>query len=156
MTPTHPRGTSHSDASQSGASQSDAFAELLRGSLLPTLAAAAVCVVVGLFSGPREAWSAAFGALLVILFFGAGLLVMKGSADRAPTTVMLLVMVTYTVKVLLLGATLFLLRDAAWLSGFAAGLAITVCTLVWLFFELRAYRRLRIFAFDPGPQDVAR
>jgi hypothetical protein len=29
------------------------------------------------------------------------------------------------------------------------GVSITVCALVWLFFEMRAYRRLRIFAYDP-------
>ena len=30
-----------------------------------------------------------------------------------------------------------------------AGVTITVCALVWLFFEMRAYKRLRIFAFSP-------
>ena len=28
-------------------------------------------------------------------------------------------------------------------------MTITVCALVWLFFELRAYKRLRIFTYDP-------
>jgi hypothetical protein len=41
-------------------------------------------------------------------------------------------------------------RDVPWLSGYAVGVTITVCALVWLFFELRAYRRLRIFAYDPN------
>jgi hypothetical protein len=27
--------------------------------------------------------------------------------------------------------------------------SVTVCAVVWLFFEMRAYKRLRIFAFDP-------
>ena len=43
-----------SDARAGG--QSDAFGELLRGSLWPTLVAAVVCVVVGLFSSPMAAW----------------------------------------------------------------------------------------------------
>jgi len=131
------------------ASQSDAFAQLLRGSLLPTLVAALVCVVVGLFSSPMAAWSAAFGAALVIFFFSLTLLVMKRTADLPPTTVMIVVMVTYTFKVIVLGLAMFLLRDVSWLSGYAVGLSITVCALVWLFFEMRAYKRLRIFAFDP-------
>ncbi|TQM62395.1 hypothetical protein [Humibacillus xanthopallidus] len=131
------------------ASQSDAFAQLLRGSLLPTVVAALGCIVVGLFSSPKAAWSAAFGAALVIFFFSLTLLVMKRTADLPPTTVMIVVMLTYTFKVIVLGVAMFLLRDVSWVSGYAVGLAITVCALVWLFFEMRAYKRLRIFAYDP-------
>jgi ATP synthase protein I len=131
------------------ASQSDAFAQLLRGSLLPTVVAALVCIVVGLFSSPKAAWSAAFGAALVIFFFSLTLLVMKRTADLPPTTVMIVVMLTYTFKVIVLGVAMFLLRDVSWVSGYAVGLTITVCALVWLFFEMRAYKRLRIFAYDP-------
>jgi hypothetical protein len=129
--------------------QSDAFAELLRGSVWPTLVAAAVCVGVGLASSSLAAWSAALGAALVVGFFALTLLVMRRTADLPPTTVMLVVMVTYTVKVLFLGVVMFAVRDATWVSGYAVGVTITVCALVWLFFELRAYRHLRIFTYDP-------
>jgi len=108
-----------------------------------------VCVVVGLFSSPKAAWSAAFGAALVIFFFSLTLLVMKRTADLPPTTVMIVVMLTYTFKVIVLGVAMFLLRDVSWVSGYAVGLTITVCALVWLFFEMRSYKRLRIFAYDP-------
>ncbi|WP_323096759.1 hypothetical protein [Intrasporangium sp. YIM S08009] len=131
------------------ASQNDAFAQLLRGSLPPTLVAGAVCIVVGLFSSPKAAWSAAIGAALVIFFFTLTLLAMRYTAHLAPTTVMAVVMATYTVKVLVLGVTLFALRDVTWASGYAIGVSVTVCAVVWLFFEMRAYKRLRIFAFDP-------
>ena len=131
------------------ASQSDAFAQLLRGSLLPTAVAGLVCVVVGLFSSPKAAWSAALGAAIVIFFFSLTLLVMKRTADLPPTTTMMIVMATYTFKVLVLGVVMFALRDVTWASGFAIGLSITVCAVVWLFFEMRAYKRLRIFAYDP-------
>ena len=129
--------------------QSDAFSELLRGSLWPTAVAAGVCVAAGLLSSPKAAWSAALGATLVVAFFTVTLLVMKRTAELPPTTVMLVVMVTYTVKVLVLGLVMFAVRDVPWLSGYAVGVTITVCALVWLFFELRAYKRLRIFAYDP-------
>ena len=130
--------------------ESDAFAEMLRGSLWPTLVAAAVCIAVALFSSSMAAWSAALGAALVVGFFSVTLLVMKRTADLPPTTVMLVVMVTYTVKVLVLGLVMFAVRDVSWLSGYAVGVTITVCALVWLFFELRAYKRLRIFTYDPN------
>jgi len=108
-----------------------------------------VCVVVGLFSSPKAAWSAALGAAIVLFFFSLTLLVMKRTADLPPTTTMMIVMATYTFKVLVLGVVMFALRDVTWASGFAIGLSITVCAVVWLFFEMRAYKRLRIFAYDP-------
>lgn len=140
---------------------SDAFGELLRGSLWPTLVAAAVCIVVALFSSTMAAWSAAFGAAIVVGFFSLTLLVMKRTADLPPTTVMIVVMITYTVKVVVLGVVMFAVRDVTWLSGYATGLTITICALVWLFFEMRSYKRLRIFAYDPDgaaalPGDTSR
>jgi ATP synthase protein I len=132
------------------AGQSDAFAELLRGAFRPTLVAGVLAVVVAAFSGVTAAWSAALGAVLVLGFFTASLLVMKRTAHLPPTTVMAVVMITYTVKVVVLGIVLFAVRDASWLNGYAAGVTITGCALVWLFFEMRAYKRLRIFAFSPG------
>lgn len=138
-----------SATSARSASQSDAFAQLLRGSLLPTAVAGLVCVLVGLFSSPRAAWSAALGAAIVVFFFSLTLLVMKRTADLPPTTTMLVVMATYTFKVLVLAVAMFALRDVSWASGFAIGLSVTVCAVVWLFFEMRSYKRLRIFAFDP-------
>ena len=50
---------------------------------------------------------------------------------------------------------MFLLRDASWVNGYAVGVTITICTLVWLFFEMRAYKRLRIFVFTPSSTDSA-
>lgn len=136
-------------------SPSDPFAELLKGSLVPTLIVSALCVVVALFFGAMQAWSALFGSVLVMVFFGAGLAVMKVTTHMAPTAVMGLVMLSYTAKVLLLGVALWLVKDASWLSGYATGVTITVCTLIWLFFEMRSYLRLRIFVFeapvDAGP-----
>lgn len=127
----------------------DPFAELLRGSVWPTLVVGVVCVVVGVISSPKAGWSAAIGTALVIGFFGASLLVMKATHHMEPTAVMMVVMASYTAKIVLLGVAMFVLGTASWVSGFAVGVTITATALVWMFFELRAYRRLRIFAFTP-------
>ena len=131
--------------------ESDAFAEMLRGSLWPTLVAR--CGLHRRSASSPARWPPGrppLGAALVVGFFSLTLLVMKRTADLPPTTVMLVVMVTYTVKVLVLGLVMFAVRDVSWLSGYAVGVTITVCALVWLFFELRAYKRLRIFTYDPN------
>lgn len=138
----------------SAARQSDAFAELIKGTVPATAIAGALCVVVGIFFSPTAALSAAIGAVIVVGFFAASLIVMKRTADLPPTTVMMGVMVTYTVKVIVLAAALFLLRGVSWLSGYAVGVSITACAVVWLFCEMRAYRRLRIFVvLPPDEQD---
>ena len=111
---------------------------------------ALVCVVVGLFSSPKAAWSAAFGAALVIFFFSLTLLVMKRTADLPPTTTMMIVvMLTYTFKVIVLGVVMFAAprRDVG--VGVRRRPVHHGLRLVWLFFEMRSYKRLRIFAYDP-------
>ena len=120
------------------------FDAMLRGSVLPTVVVAAVAVAVCAFIGAREAWSAALGATLVVVFFSLSLLVMRRTAHLAPTTVMAVVLTTYTAKILALGVAMVLLRDAAWLSGTALGLTVVTCTIVWLGFEMRAFTRLRV------------
>ncbi|HRC12495.1 MAG: hypothetical protein WBC31_10845 [Candidatus Phosphoribacter baldrii] len=150
MTPTSGPLDGTSVGPSDGAGQSDAFAELLRGAFRPTLAAGVLAIIVAAFSDVTAAGSAALGAVLVLGFFTASLLVMKRTAHLPPTTVMAVVMITYTVKVVVLGVVMFVVRGATWLNGYAAGVTITVCALVWLFFEMRAYKRLRIFAFSPG------
>jgi len=120
------------------------FDAMLRGSVLPTVAVAVLAVAVFAFVGAREAGSAALGASLVIGFFSLSLLVMRRSAHLAPTTVMAVVLATYTVKIVALGVAMVLLRDASWLSGTALGLTVVGCTIVWLGFEMRAFTRLRV------------
>src|SRR5690348_10363683 len=71
------------------------YAALLRGSLVPTLVAALLCVAVSVPAGPRGVAGAAFGAALVVAFFTIGLLVMRRTARLNPDAVMGVVMLTY-------------------------------------------------------------
>ena len=131
----------------------DPFAQMLRGSLLPTLAVGALAVTGAAIAGAREAWSAGLGAVLVVVFFSLSLLVMRRTANLEPTAVMAVVLATYTAKILALGAVMILLRDAAWLSGPALALTVIACTLVWLALEMRAFTRLRVLVTDVPAHD---
>jgi hypothetical protein len=123
---------------------------MLRGSLIPTLAVGAVVVVLAAVLGSgRDTTSAALGAGVVVLFFSLSLLVMRQTAHLAPVAVMSVVLATYTVKILALGVVMIVLRNASWLSGQVLAVAIIVCTVVWLAFEMRAFTRLRILV-APG------
>jgi ATP synthase protein I len=129
------------------------YASLLRGSLLPTLAAALVCMAVAVPAGSAAVAGAAFGSVLVLVFFSLGLLVMRRTARLNPDAVMGVVMLTYVLKVAALGVVLVLFKDASWLDPRYFALGALGCTFVWLGFELRAFTRLRVLVTDPpaGP-----
>jgi len=126
------------------------FSAMLRGSLIPTVVVAVVVIVLAaLLGSARDTVSAALGAGVVVLFFSLSLLVMRQTAHLQPVSVMAVVLATYTAKILALGVVMIVLRDASWLSGQVLAIAIIVCTVVWLAFEMRAFTRLRILV-APG------
>jgi ATP synthase protein I len=125
------------------------YAALLRGSLVPTLVAAAVCLAIAVPAGSTAVAGAGFGALLVMAFFSLGLVVMRRTARLNPDAVMGVVMLTYVLKVAALAVVLVLFRDATWLDPRYFALGALGCTFVWLGFEMRAFTRLRILVTDP-------
>jgi len=149
------------EAVPSHAEQSrEQFSAMLRTALLPTLVTGVGAVLLAALLGDsKQAWSAALGAALVIVFFSLSLLVMRQTAHQEPIAVMAVVLATYTGKILALGVVMIVLRDASWLSGQALALSIIACTVVWLAFEMRAFTKLRILvapgADQPGPDEEA-
>ncbi len=128
------------------------FAALLSGSVWPTVVMAVVATVVGALVDVQAAWSAALGGVLVLVFFSLSLVVMRQTAHLEPTLVMAVVLAAYTAKILALALALLLLHDASWVDSRALGLAVVVCTIVWLGFEMRAFTRLRTLV-APGIED---
>jgi ATP synthase protein I len=127
------------------------YAALLRGSLVPTLVTALLCVGISLPAGSRAVAGAAFGSALVVVFFSIGLLVMRRTARLNPDAVMGVVMLTYVLKVAALTVVLVAFKGAPWLSPRHFALGALACTFVWLGFEMRAFTRLRVLITDPQP-----
>ncbi len=150
------------DATQAGdqattellaANAREQFSGLLRGAALPTIVVGTLGIGLGLLFSQRAGISAGIGLILVVSFFSLSLLVMRQTAHFAPTVVMGVVLVSYTGKLIALTVALLLLRDLSWLSNRALGLSTILCTLVWLGFELRAFKGLRILvAGSPLPE----
>lgn len=132
----------------------DPYASMLRGALVPALAAGAVCVVVaGVLRGTPGVLGSLLAVAVVVASFSSSLLVMRRTARSNPNSVMAAALLTYTTKIGLLGLMLILLADAQWLSGTAFALTAVACALVWLGFEVRAYSRMRTLVFtEPGGQ----
>lgn len=131
-----------------GVEAEQAFGILLRRASLVTGIAAVACVVVAaVWQGLGSGVSALIGGAIVILFFGARLVVMRRVARSNPHLVMMTALVVYTVKVVVLGVTMVLLSRVDGISGPALGFTVIACAVVWLAAELRGFVTMRIPVF---------
>jgi ATP synthase protein I len=84
---------------------------------------------------------------LVVLYFAVHLVVSRYSAKMEPTAVMALAMLSYFVKIILLGALFFLVLNnisEKSLSRPAFGAVAISVTIAWLTGEVRAFFKLRM------------
>jgi ATP synthase protein I len=127
--------------------QTTTVISVVRGALVATaLVGLAAALLAALVAG----WSAALGALvatgMVCVFFAFGAMVLAVVSSLAPAASLLIALLTYTLKVVLIGLVFVVLSrsgaleetiDGQWLGGVAI-----VCTLVWLatqiFYSVRA------------------
>ena len=132
--------------------QDDPFRVLLRRSLVPSLVTGLVCAVVaGVWLGAGAGLSAALGAAIVVLFFGARLVVMGRTARSNPQLVLVVALAVYTVKVVLLGVAMVVLTRLPGIDPRPLGITVLVTAVVWLAAEMRGFVRLRIPVFAaPG------
>lgn len=115
--------------------------------LVTTLGFGFVAVLLAAsIAGSSAALGAAVGVTMVCVFFGVGAVVLGVVARLAPAASLLVALLTYTLKVVLMGLVFLALSrsgaldgtlDARWLAG-----AVIACTLVWLscqiFFSMRS------------------
>ena len=126
---------------------------VVRRALVLTLLAGAVLIVLGaLVSGSAAAVAAVIGTVMVCVFFGLGAMVLDVVAKLAPATSLLIALLTYTLKVVLIGLVFVglqrsgALQDAVhgqWLGG-----TVIACTLVWLAAQVTFSMRSREPLYD--------
>jgi hypothetical protein len=123
-------------------------AKLGKGAIVPALAVG----LVGLIASTAAKGLAGFyGALLaqvvVVIFFAVHLLVSKASEKMDPTTVMVLAMLSYFIKILVLGAIFLLVLinvSAKTLNRTCFGAVAIAVIIAWLGGEIRAFFKLRM------------
>jgi ATP synthase protein I len=126
---------------------------VVRGALVATLAAGVVATVLGgLLGGPAAALGAGIGVGMVAFFFAFGALVLNLVARVAPALSLLVALLTYTLKVFLIGLVFVALNRSgaldgavhpAWLGG-----TVIACTLVWLVAQIILSTRVRQPLYD--------
>ncbi|MEW1956210.1 hypothetical protein [Kineococcus sp. NPDC059986] len=133
----------------------DAYRVLLRRSLTVGAAVAVVCLVVAaLMAGVDGLLSALIGSAMVLVFFGARLVVMRRTARSNPQLVLVAALGVYTVKIVLLGVAMILLMGVSWINGPALGLSVIACAVGWLAAEMHAFVKLRVPVFGASaPRD---
>jgi len=131
---------------------------LLFGGLAGGLAAAVICLVTfTVLDGTRGLVSAAVAAAMVLFFYTGGQLVMVLFADAGARTLLLVSLMSYSLRVLVLGLVLLSYNNNrdGWPSLVPLGIFITTiaCVAGWLAVEVIVFSRLRISIYDAGYVD---
>ncbi len=123
------------------------------GPLASTVLVGLVAVgVAALASGSPAAAGAAIGAVMVAVFFAIGAVVLGFVGTVAPGASLLVALLTYTLKIVLLGSVFVALEqggaldgpvDPRWLGG-----TVIVCTMVWLVSQITLSVRVRQPLYD--------
>jgi len=129
------------------------FAAMLRGALVPTLAAAPV-VVIALWVArqARGGLAALLAVVITVTFFAAGLYVMKRVTNANPLSLLAGALAVYLGQIIFLGVVILGLSGVSWLDGPAFGIAALAVTLIWQTFQVVAFVRMRKSVYDaPAP-----
>ena len=125
------------------------FDAMLRGALLPSTAAGLLAVVVlWVLRDSDGGLAALLGVAVAVIFFAAGLAVMKRVVGANPLSVLAGALAVYLGQILFLGVIILVLSGARWLDGTAFGLAILVVALVWQVCQVVAFLRMRQSVYD--------
>jgi hypothetical protein len=131
------------------------------GALSATTAVGLVAVVLAAFlAGTPAVLGAAIAVAMVLVFFGFGAFVVGAAAALAPAASLLVALLTYTLKVLLIGLVFLGLTrsgalehtvDAGWLGG-----TVIAGTITWMTSQIVFSTRARQPVYDlPSGEEEA-
>lgn len=123
---------------------------ILRTCLTWTVVACAAAALVALFvSGPLAAASAGVASLLVIVFFGISLLIADWVGRISPGAALGAFVITYMVKVFVVGFALLAIGLPAWVNGPWFLWTALGAVVLWQAGEIQAFSKARLPVFDP-------
>lgn len=126
------------------------FDTMLKTAFWPSLGAGAVTAVVALLvGGGRAGLSAGFGTLLALLFFAAGLLVMRKVIDVNGIALMAAAMAVFFGQLILVILLMVVATSVLDLRPVPTVVAVAVVVLVWQGFQVLGFVRSRRPVYDP-------
>ncbi|WP_415951766.1 hypothetical protein [Streptomyces sp. KLOTTS4A1] len=129
-------------------------ARILLPIALPTAAAGAVTAAVGaIVDGGTGALGGIIGALVVIVFMGAGILGLQYTAKHWPSLFQAMGLALYTFLLLVLFVFVAVFKDTTAFNPKVFAAAIVACTLTWVVAMAFAHKKAKIFYVEPGQSD---
>jgi len=131
------------------------FGAMLRGALLPSIAAGAVAVVgMVVWHGTDALAGALIGLVVSVGFFASGMFLLSRLVRSAsPHAFLAVAMAVYLGQVIALLLVIMAFKDADWVDGVALGVVALVVTIVWQVAAMVALRRARIPVYDAPAGD---
>jgi ATP synthase protein I len=118
---------------------------MARGATLATAAAAPFALGLAWWlAGPKGLLGAGFGLALAVAFFSVTLLAVGAAGRVQPELMLPAAVITFAVKMAVIGLLLFLLRDTTAFDREAFALALVAGTVIYLAAEIRFAVRARI------------
>ena len=123
-------------------------AKLGAGAIIPAFVVGGIGLIASTVAkGAAGFFGAALAQVVVIVFFAVHLIVSKASEKMDPTSVMVMAMLSYFVKILILGVIFFLVLanvSTKTLNRNAFGAVAIAVIIAWLTGEIRAFFALRM------------
>jgi ATP synthase protein I len=129
------------------------YAIIVRRAGAVTAAAAAIMVAVSAaLVGVKGLYGALIGVALVTVFFGVSVLVVGRAARVSPQAMMVAALVTYLVKIVVLGIVVSTLHGVTAFSGRALGFTALGCILVWSATQVITAIKVKMLYVEPDQQ----
>ena len=129
------------------------YAIIVRRAGALTAAAAAIMVAVSAaLVGVKGLYGALIGVALVTVFFGVSVLVVGRAARVSPQAMMVAALVTYLVKIVVLGIVVSTLHGVTAFSGRALGFTALGCILVWSATQVITAIKVKMLYVEPDQQ----
>ncbi len=109
----------------------------------------AAVILGSVFAGSEGFIGALFGAVLVIVFFSVGQIVIAGVMKNAPEMAMTVALLTYLVKIGVLFVIIILFADTTAFNTKVFALTVVACTIAWTVAEVWVYGKTKVLYVDP-------
>jgi len=107
-------------------------------------------ILGGVLRGSHGVVGAVTGALIVLVFFVAGQLILDAVMRRNPTVAMTVAMLLYLVKIGFLFILLLAFKNTTAFDTKVFALTILTCTVTWTVAEVWAFGSAKVLYVEPG------
>jgi len=130
---------------------------LFRKAAGPAVVAGVGCVVVAaVWAGAGGALGALVGAVVVLVFYGSDLVVLRIAERKEPASLMPLMMTEYLIKVVLLAFFFVVIWNTTAFSVRAMASTVAVATVVWVTALAISAARVATFSVDVSADQATR